>query len=436
MRDELALSRYLSHYAETDLPACPGAELHWQHVLIVPAFDEPAQLLDMLATQQPDDGGALLVILVLNRPQGNSHEQCNDALRNAILARSSHHDSATPELIYPINSSTDLYLYDMEKLRGPCPSNEGVGLARKLGCDIALHWMNSGAIGSQWLCCTDADAELPVDYFSRLSGLPGSTAAATFPFCHQPANDDALTTASALYELRLHHYVLGLEYAGSSYAMHTLGSCIAIRASAYAHVRGVPRRNAAEDFYLLNKLAKVGTVERLPGACIKLASRASERVPFGTGPALAVIRQLEDPMKAQLFYDPRCFVALQAVLHCLRTALQSNWQLHNALAEHGLEKALAKTSSAAMETLGLDKAIAHCRRQSRTQAQFDRHMQQWLDGFRTLKFIHALRDNGMPLLALDQLNAIEPTLWPESDIAEASLHDRISNIQQHWQWRA
>jgi hypothetical protein len=441
MRDELALSRYLSRHAEKDLPTCPVSNSRWQHVLVLPAYDESPQLLDVLAKQQPDDGGMLLVILVLNRPDNDSNEHTNDALRSAIQTRSSREHPAAPESIYTLNihslnSSTDLYLYDMERLRGPCPSSEGVGLARKLGCDIALHWMNGGAINSQWLCCTDADAELPVDYFSRVSHLSHSTVAATFPFCHRPANDDVLTTASTLYELRLHHYVLGLEHAGSNYAMHTLGSCMAIRASAYAHVRGVPRRNAAEDFYLLNKLVKIGTIERLPGACIRLSSRASERVPFGTGPSLAAIRQLEDPLQALLFYDPQCFIALQAVLHCLHTGLDSNWQLHSALEEQGLQRTLARSSVTAMETLGLEKSITHCRRQNSTQKQFDKHMQQWFDGFRTLKFIHALRDRGLPLLSLAQLDSREPTLWPESDTVKASPHDRISNIQQHWQWLA
>ena len=82
--------------------------------------------------------------------------------------------------------------------------------------------------------------------------------------------DQFCNTATALYELRLHHYVLGLEYAGSPYAYHTLGSCLAVKADAYAQVRGFPKRAGAEDFYLLNKLAKLGAMPRLQGRCIRI----------------------------------------------------------------------------------------------------------------------------------------------------------------------
>ena len=436
MRHELALSRYLSHYAESPLPDCPGTVEQWQHALIIPAYREPADFLDALAIQEWQDTGNILVIVVLNRPDDDPDEQCNEALRNAILTRPNHTASSADAAIYPLGNQMDLFLYDMERSHGPCPAREGVGLARKWGCDIALHWLQRGAINSQWLCSTDADARLPADYFRRLDDLPDTAAAVTFPFHHAPADDATLTTASMLYELRLHHYVLGLEYAGSRYAMHTLGSCMAVRANAYAHVRGVPRRNAAEDFYLLNKLAKIGDVARLPGNCIRLASRASDRVPFGTGPSVAAIEQLAVPLQAKLFYDPGSFHALKAVLRALQDAHESAWDLNSALQTLGLDDALIDNSTSAMATLGLEKALSHCRRQCRTPAQFDRHMHHWFDGFRTLKFIHALRDKGMPLLGLDALGNSEPRLWPADMKGPYSLRERISAAQRHWQWQA
>ena len=68
---------------------------------------------------------------------------------------------------------------------------------------------------------------------------------------------------SRLYEYSLRYYVAGLTYAQSPYAFHTIGSTMAVNAEHYASVRGFPRREAGEDFYLLNKLAKVGSVHTL-----------------------------------------------------------------------------------------------------------------------------------------------------------------------------
>ena len=64
--------------------------------------------------------------------------------------------------------------------------------------------------------------------------------------------------------LSLRYYVAGMKYARSHLThFHTIGSTMAVRASYYAKVRGFPKREAGEDFYLLNKLAKVGTVLEL-----------------------------------------------------------------------------------------------------------------------------------------------------------------------------
>jgi hypothetical protein len=38
------------------------------------------------------------------------------------------------------------------------PHKEGVGLARKIGCDIALSLYERGTLKSRWLHTTDADA--------------------------------------------------------------------------------------------------------------------------------------------------------------------------------------------------------------------------------------------------------------------------------------
>ncbi len=125
-------------------------------------------------------------------------------------------------------------------------------------------------------------------------------------------DDESCNLATALYELRLHHYVRGLEYAGSPYAFHTLGSCLAVSFEGYAQVRGFPKRSGGEDFHLLNKLAKTGPVIRLAGDCIELASRHSQRAPFGTGAAVARISNAGMPLTLPLFYHPACFAALRA----------------------------------------------------------------------------------------------------------------------------
>lgn len=429
MADSLPWRRYLDRHIEPDLPDCPHPPSPWRHVLVIPCYRESPGLLDnlkVLATT-PDPA---LVILVLNRPDSDPGESANTELRIAISQLPS---SATPGC-YLLGAHTDLYLLDLDQHLGALPAKQGVGLARKAGCDLAIKWCQQGAIDCEWLCSSDADARLPGDYFQRLDSAPDGASAALFPFCHAAGSDEDCNSATALYELRLHHYVLGLEYAGSPYAYHTLGSCIAIRPDAYVQVRGYPRRSGGEDFYLLNKARKLGAVTTLKGRPIALQSRLSRRAPFGTGPAVKSILDSGDTMGQRLFYHPACFQALRGVLMAVPELRHSPSDLHTMLCRRDLPPSLAEACAGALQTMGLESALDHCRRQGGTEAQYLRQFHQWFDAFRTLKFIHHLRDAGWENQSLSSLEAVTPSLWPSS-VSDASEVEHLrSQIRAHWGW--
>jgi hypothetical protein len=390
--DTLACQRYLQRHIEAGLPNCPGAAAAWRNVLVIPAYRESVELLDRL-TFLPTGAGRALVILVLNRPDSDQDSMANSAVRNRLA--SMYPNDRGPLL--NLGGQVDLFVHDIDTLSGPVPASQGVGLARKIGCDIAFKWICEGAIATRWICSTDADATLPRDYFDKLDTVPAGAAAACYPFRHVAGNDEACDAATSLYELRLHHHVLGLEYAGSPYAFHTLGSCLAVTVDAYAAVRGFPKRAGGEDFYLLNKLAKTGPVIRLTGECIELESRRSSRVPFGTGPAVARISAAQDPAALPLFYHPACYEALRGVLEAAPLLQQSALaDLPDLLIAAGIAPPLAQASFTSLQQMGLAAALDHCRRQGRSPDQFLRQFHQWFDGFRTLKFIHAIRDAGWP----------------------------------------
>lgn len=433
MPDSVAGRRYAQRHIEAGLPRLNCPQGQWRQVLVIPAYRESPELLQRLSALAAVTSHCLF-ILVLNRPDSDPDEQANSMLRDATRAL---HPSSVDAIsgIYLLPPSSCVFLYDTERELGPLPAKQGVGLARKIGCDIAWQWQSEGAIASNWICSSDADALLPHDYFQRLDDCPEDAVAATCPFCHVAGPDPQCNEATALYELRLHHYVLGLEYAGSPYAHHSLGSCLAVRAQAYAQVRGFPKRAAGEDFYLLNKLAKLGPITHLAGECIQLQSRMSQRVPFGTGPAvmqIAAAGALED---AALFYHPACFVALRAVLATVR-------QLHQAhdadctslLREQEIPDALAQLCNKTLCAMGWLQALQHCRRQGKTREQYLRQFHQWFDAFRTLKFIHALRETALPQQSLQGLAALQPQLWPGASGSECDVQALLSSIRNEWHW--
>jgi hypothetical protein len=442
----VAIHRYLQRHIEPLLPEAPQ-DTRWQHVTVIPAYDESPSLLQSLRALTLQQGDRALVILVLNRPDNGAPPDCNHALRTACQALPDcpGRETTAPAL-KQLHPQLDLLVHDMEQLCGATPAEQGVGLARKTGCDIALAWIQHGAIDSQWIFSTDADTSWPTDYFYSLATAPADSVAATLPFRHietrgspefattsEPSGTN-LMDATEYYETRLHHYVLGLEYAGSPYAWHTLGSCLAFKPRHYAAVRGFPKRSGAEDFYLLNKLSKLGTVYRSAGHPLLIQARPSHRVPFGTGPAVRDIMTSIDARKLPLYYHPGCFTALRAALHLVNGRAHAPDLPHQDWLDHAQQA--GTVGALAIEQLlsqGGEKALAHCARQSASSTAFLRHFHQWFDGFRTLKFIHAMRDSGLHDLTLTQLEKAAAPFWPAGSLANANRANR--SAAAHWQWQ-
>jgi hypothetical protein len=172
-------------------------------------------------------------------------------------------------------------------------------------------------------------------------------------------------------------------------------------------VRGFPRRSGGEDFYLLNKVAKLGAVATDKTPTIELEGRLSSRVPFGTGPAVAKLVASEEPAATPLFYHPHSFRALKTLLENLEL-LYLNQTLIDGAPNH-------PSAITVLNKLGIEKALAHCSSHSKDFEGWRKHFHQWFDGFRTLKFIHGLRAAGLADMDLAASRAHPDSLWPAEE---------------------
>jgi hypothetical protein len=82
--------------------------------------------------------------------------------------------------------------------------------------------------------------------------------------------------------------------------------------------------------------------------------------------------------------------------------------------------------------MGLAAALDHCRRQGKSPEQFLRQFHQWFDGFRSLRFVHGIRDAGWPACSLAELRAVHPRLWPMA--SGNSIAELCQGIRQHRGW--
>ncbi|ARN74960.1 hypothetical protein [Oceanicoccus sagamiensis] len=391
-----ALTQYLSTYAEPETQQLSSFPTQYSQAVVIPFYREPPVSLQRFCNLAADQGRCLLVV-VINRPQSDSDTQwAQQLLTGPPVRQGKTLWQSTDSLLrlIELENQSGLLLVD-RCLHGLAIDDEyGVGLARKIGADIVCQLMADTKVSSPWIANTDADAILPQTYFSSLQQQSSTAAALVFPYQHIFI-DDTPKLPTILYEFSLHYYVAGLQWAGSPYAYQTLGSTIAIHYQHYAMVRGFPKRAGAEDFYLLSKLAKTGAIVSLKQPSIDLQARESTRVPFGTGPAVINLAASEQPLTMPL-YHPDSFSYLRYFLELLEQLAQQPVDIQQAVEQlappESLDSDLLLRIS---DQLSISKALEHCYKQGKTPAIRLQHLQHWFDGFKTLKFIHLLRDQGL-----------------------------------------
>ena len=395
-RERLVLERYLARYAEPEADYAaylPGA---WSQVLVVPALAEAPTFLQGFEAAITRARGRVLVIVVVNAA-AQAKTELHAA--NLALVKALHHAGtvlAEPAEGLCLVEAQEMDLLVVDRGQAPrfLPPKQGVGLARKIGFDLALGLFVGGALETSILAGTDADATLPEDYFLTLNRYSDAGIIAA-PYRHAESESPRLHQATCAYELSLRYYVLGLSFAQSPYALHTIGSTLSIPALAYAQVRGVPKRTAGEDFHLVNKALKVGYGARPALEPVVLQSRWSGRVLFGTGPAVTRIdRDWEGPDAFQLLH-PDAFTHLGIVQRgVLRVAQDGRVDsLYATLSE--LPTSSAEIVLQFLTQSRLLRALEVAATASKDPDVRQRRVCVSFDGLQSLRLIHRLRDGGL-----------------------------------------
>ncbi|MCA9665478.1 MAG: hypothetical protein KC503_07815, partial [Myxococcales bacterium] len=332
----------------------------------------------------------------------------------------------------PLDQHVELVLVDRASEGRRFGPRDGVGLARKVGADVAAALALRGVVSTRWLHYTDADARVPPDYFALPTERAlGGCSALIYPFWHDVqrgiAEGDAPSRALALYELSLRYYALGLAHAGSPYAFHTVGSTLVVDLYAYGRVHGMPRLMAGEDFHLLDKLAKVGRVLTMARDPITLLCRPSERVPFGTGAAMAAIG--EGSLDC---YSPQVFEVL-AAFHAEIHARAADVAIPAAPPPLGdwLEAGAGPLRAAVADVIARAPDVKRALRQAFVR----------FDALRTLQLVHRVRDAGcgelpwrealerapfVPSPADDTIASWRLALWQAE---QKHLHGRYAGVE-------
>ena len=380
-----------------------------EQVVVIPAYAERDSLLFTLASVALNPEALLSKTMVLCVVNNKADAPDEDKENNAqtltwldALIRRRHFDA--PEADEKLRgawravtaSPIRLGFIDASSPGLEIPDREGgVGMARKIGMDTALRLLSTSEHKPRLILSLDADTLVRSDYLSavRSAFSSGRAQAGMVDYEHPMPPDREQQAAVCRYEIFLRYWVLGLQFAESPYAFHSIGSTMVTTDEGYLAVRGMNRREAGEDFYFLNKLAKLGPLRKIHETRVYPSGRSSGRVPFGTGAAVAgmVSRASGDyPL-----YDPRAFVVLRALIALMNKSFQGTAEeiLGRAKEIHsGLGEFLA-----ARRFLTVQPKI---RSNVKDRKTYERQMHEWFDGFETLKLIHFLTRHFYPKISL------------------------------------
>ena len=275
------ISKYLSKHLP-DYKPLKKTSINTEIIVVIPVYKEKQYIFktidSLLLCERPEKD--VEVILLFNASENDSEVIRNEQKSVAEAIRKKY-----------CMQDDNWLSFIVEERYNIIKKHFGAGMARKAGMDIALARLFSIGKNEGLIVTLDADTLVQPNYFKAISDWfenPEKIGASIY-FEHPLEGDDfppEIYEGITKYELHLRYYMQAWRETGFPYAFHTMGSAMAMRASAYARIGGMPRKQAGEDFYFLQKLIPLGGFGEITDTKIIPSPRPSDRVIFGTGAAI------------------------------------------------------------------------------------------------------------------------------------------------------
>lgn len=358
-------------------------------VVVIPCYNEP-NLFDTLrslcACARP--AANVLVLVVFNSGVNSS----DDGVEQNRLSHKEMKAFAQTESVPGLQFSSLLFENLPRK-------HAGVGLARKIGMDLAIkHFLQSGN-SDGIVVSLDADCLVSENYLTDMYQAFQQNAklcATVHNFHHRVENNDAeIENAVRQYEAYIRYFSNRLNSIGFPYYYHTIGSAFSVSADAYVRVGGMGRQQGGEDFYFLQKVFELGVVEELNEVFVYPMARFSDRVPFGTGPALQKI--IAEPDGEMKVYAPESFSALQTFFGDVHSFFEMKEEKFSLAFRHYHPVVADYLASVAFE-----EALVDCKNNCATATSFKKRFFHHFNAFKIIKYLNFAHPDYFSLIPLKQ----------------------------------
>ena len=363
--------------------------------LTIPLMNEGENIPTLLDDLRQQTVKNFKVICCVNQPES----WWDDPRKMSIC----ENNQATIKMLQNV-SGQDVVIVDRSSPgNGWAGKHFGVGWARKTAMDAA----SESAGPDDVIVTMDGDTRYRPDYLENIlkafSKDPEIKALAA-QYYHKLTGNEAEDRAILRYEIYMRYFSLNMLRIGNPYAFTAIGSAMACTAKAYRGIRGITPHKSGEDFYFIQKLRKYGEVKISSGAIAYPAARFSDRVFFGTGPAM--IRGNDGDWSGYPIYPHRLFDLVAETFSNFPHLYRADIALP--MSEFLFEK--------------FGKEIwEDLRRNAKTVENFVRACRQKVDGLRILQFLKSMhQDSATP----DELNlkAFFGEFYPDEEITVELLH--------------
>jgi len=344
-------------------------------IVVIPCFDEPDLITSLQSLWNCDRPKCFVEVIVVINASENSVQE--------VIERNEKTFAEASEWAAKQHDDKMRFFF-IENNKMP-KKHAGVGLARKIGMDEAVFRFHKTESKNKIILSYDVDCQCDKNYLYEIEkhfeNHPRSSASSIY-FEHAIEGNElqrAVYEGIIRYELYLRYYRQGLILAGHPFAFHTVGSCFATRVNAYCEQGGMNKRQAGEDFYFLQKLISLGNCSEISTTRVIPSSRASHRVPFGTGKAIE--KWLKNNEKDFFSYHPQTFVDLKGFCDAVPLLYANSKQM------------FPESISEFLKQNGFEERLAEIKANSTTEKKFIKRFYRWFNGFMALKFVHFARDN-------------------------------------------
>lgn len=389
----------------------------------LPALAEAENLpvfLESLRQQQYKD---FVLYVCVNQPeaywrQADKQWHCENNLRSLEL----------------LSQVSDLPLVVIDKAspgKAWVGKKQGVGWARKTLIDAIMEQ----AAPDDLIVSLDADTHFGPAYLQSVvetMNLHPKATALAVPYYHPLGEDEKANRAILRYEIYMRNYNINLWRIQSPYRFTALGSAIVVPVWACRKIGGMSPKLSGEDFYFLQKLRKAGPMQFYNVEKVYPAARFSDRVFFGTGPAM--IKGRDGDWASYPIYHPSLFDAIQQTYCCFPLLFK--------------EEVKTPMDAFFQEIYGAKSIWAPLRANHKTETGFVKAAHHKVDGLRLLQFLKRAQEgieqtNEACLSAFFRREhaalwqALElPPAWTFESLTVAQLdqiRDALVQIETHYQ---